>query len=743
LTNQQPTTNNQQPATSPDRRSSDIARIVVVVATCIMLAVGLWEIASPVGDGHFAVVGARGIIADNLLSWKIIAPVRSYLFVTPQGSDVYAHHPWGTFWLVGLFRYLLGRHDWVPRVYPVLMNALMPALLYAFGRALWGAIPGALCALGWAVLPITLAFAQFPGFEVPVVFACIWVSWAVVRFRQTGLRRWGLCAVLGIIFAANTDWTASLYVLCVWGLALLGLAFASARSLEPIPARRSLRFWVLGVVALAACLLFYVRAFDKLGQTQDWLRSAEFRASGHEQPLWDVLQGRRFWIETMFTELGVAVILIGAGVMLLRVLITRRFEEWLPLLLLLVTSVHYFYFKNAADIHIYWPLPFAAQFALSLGAIAASAISLFHSGQTGSKGRSANHQTELVVLGILGSAALAVFPDALRGLNFARNTGGRFNEHGRLILQDIDKTAALKFFAASLPTHTKVALDTSLHPNWSQEFALQRPTAEVNLQHAGRGGERYRILDARFSAATTLTRIASQSPVTAVGPYWLIDAEKDPSPIVAYRFVEREPNLLEWFIRQAHDPMLQIEPDPLETWELRLHFGQSPNPEPAVTPRGPQAMRVFHNWAVAVGDQDAAKKYRHQLEHGFDRNIDYAFPNGTRLLGQRLTGGVLPRLELYFLAAGPLDANLTYAIWSNVKKPATLSLVIADDLTKSQSLRFCIPPALWKAGMIYSSRSEIRKRPGLEAFDGAWATAQGTSTQRIASEPVRRLLELP
>jgi hypothetical protein len=44
--------------------------------------------------------------------------------------------------------------------------------------------------------------------------------------------------------------------------------------------------------------------------------------------------------------------------------------------------------------------------------------------------------------------------------------------------------------------------------------------------------------------------------------------------------------------------------------------------------------------------------------------------------------------------------------------------------------------------MIYVSISEIRERPGLEAFDGAWATAQGSSTQRIASEPVRGLLEL-
>ena len=104
-----------------------------------------------------------------------------------------------------------------------------------------------------------------------------------------------------------------------------------------------------------------------------------------------------------------------------------------------------------------------------------------------------------------------------------------------------------------------------------------------------------------------------------------------------------------------------------------------------------------------------------------------------------MVDGVLNRLELYFLAPGPLEANLTYSIWSVVKERASMSLVIPDDTTKSQSLKFTIPPALWKAGMLYVSTSEIRKRPGLEVFEGAWTNAQGT---RSPQEPVLRLLEL-
>jgi hypothetical protein len=710
-----------------DTRSLGIAKIVVAVAMGLMLFVGLWEIGMPVANGHFAVVGSRGIIADNFLIWKMISPVRSYCLSAPRGTDVYAHHPWITFWLIGACRYLFGRHDWVPRVYPVVMNALMPGVFYLFGRSLWGTIPGALCALGWAVLPITLAFAQFPGFEVPVVFGCIAFSWALVRFRQTGYIRWGWLAIAAIVFTAQTDWTATLYVLFVCGLAILGLAFAPAQNLAPMPNRRALRFWVVAVAALGACVLFYLKAFDKLGVTQDWLHSAEFRATGNSQPFAEVLQGRRFWLETSFTELGIGVMLLGAVIMLLRLALTRRFEEWLPLVFLLVSTIHYFYFKNAADIHIYWPLPFAAQFALSLGAIAANVLDVVKKQQS-----TRAHRIRPLVLVGMAAVTLLILPDGIRGLNFARDTGGRFNEHGRLILQDVDKTNVLRFLAPKIPQNSRVALDSSMHPNWAQEFALERPISEVNLARSGKGGgDRYRFLDARFSAASTLSQIASQSPVVVVGPFWFIDGDKDPTPIVAYRFVNREPRWWEWFLIQAHDPMQSIQTDPMATWELRLHFGQKPNPEPTQSGGDFEGVRIGHNLAVQLGAEEAIKTYRAKLEHSLDHSYDDTSPNGVRFIGQRFTQGVLNYLELYFIAPGPLDESATYNLWSVVKQRAPLSLVMPDDTTKSQCLKFAIPPALWKTGMIYVSVSEIRKRPGVEVFEGAWTNSKS-----------RRLLEL-
>lgn len=699
----------------------------------------------PVGAGHFAVVGSRGIIADNMLTWDIITPVRSYVNSPPRGGDVYAHHPWGSFWLVTFFRWLLGRHDFVPRLYPVLMNVLLPGMLYRLGRALWGVLPGALCALGWVVLPITLSFAQFPGFEVPVVFSCVWVSWAVVEFRQTSQRKWGILAAAAFFFVPHSDWTAAMYAIGVLGLALAMMAIAPAKSFKASLLRSSVRFWALGAAGVGIGLFFYLREFQELGQLNEWLHSAEFRSSGNAAPLTAVLKARQYWLQLMFTQLGLVVMTIGAVLMLGQLLLRRRFEDWLPVLMLAVWSFHYVHFKNGADIHIFWPQPHAAHFALSLGVIAASLLDarrLLAPLLTRSK---------LVpyygfgVLGICGAVALSIVPDAIRALNYAKNSGGRFNEHGRLIHQDLDKTAALRFFAPKVPAHQRLSMDTSMNPNWAQEFALEHPIVEVQLQRPGRAGDRFRTLDSRFAHQESLQRIAQEAHVTIVGPFWLIDAQSAPAPVTAYRFVEREPNWREWLFVQAHDPILGIEPDPLATWEWRAHLQQEPNPLPNVQATSLEQLRIMHNQAIAIGDVAGADRYREPLRRGFGRGYNDVLPNGTRLIGSRLVPGVLPKLELYFVASGPIPGSQTFDIWSLSKDRAPCSWVMPDPIPRSQSLGFVLPPALWKAGMIYVSVSEIRKRPGPEHFDGAWATSSTPSggIQRDARSPIINLLDLP
>jgi hypothetical protein len=724
--------------TTSDPRLEWAAKALVWAATVFMLCIGLWELAAPVGAGHFAVVGSRGIIADNMLTWGIITPVRSYVNSLPRGSDVYAHHPWGTFWLVACFRWLLGRHDFVPRIYPVLMNTLLPGMLYGLGRALWGSVPGALCALGWVVLPITLAFAQFPGFEVPVVFACVWASWAAVRFRQTGLRRWGLLAVAAFLFVPHTDWTAAFYIVGVLGLALVLLAFSRASTLTTSALKRTLRFWVVCAMGVALGLVFYVREFQELGQMNEWLHSAEFRASGNATPLALVLKARWYWLEVMFTQIGLFVMALGAVLLTVQLVLRRRFEDCLPLMLLGVSTFHYLHFKNGADVHIFWPQPYAAHFALSLGALAATLA--------GAARWAAPKVPRLVqhsgfsILGLGLGIGLLIIPDALRGLNYSRNSGGRFNEHGRLIHQDFDKTAALRFYAPRMPKQQRLSMDSSMNPTWAQEFAVAHPIVEVQLRK--RASDRFRTFDSRFVDPEVIARTTQEGTVTIIGPYWFIDAQGTVGPVATYRFVEREPTWSEWAFKQAHDPMLRIEPDPFSAWEWRYHLQQATEPPPAPNPNDLEQIRVAHNYAVTTGDTAAMAKHRMALANGFTRTFDQALPNGNRLIGLRFVQGVLPKLELFFVAAGPSPTPQTFDVWSTSKGPAPFSWIAPDPIPRSQSLRFVLPPSLWKATMIYVCLCEIRKRPGPEHFEGAWAEQTPYALQRDPHSPVVTLLDL-
>ncbi|MGH7272051.1 MAG: ArnT family glycosyltransferase, partial [Polyangiaceae bacterium] len=161
----------------PPARVEQTAKAVVIAATVWFALAISWGILGPVGGGHWSVVASRGIIAENMLKWGIWGPVRNYTLSRPPVQFYYAHHPWGSFWVIAAFMRVFGRHTFVPRLAPILMSVATPPLLYGIGRSLWGPVPGALAALAYVVLPLTLAFGNFPGFEVPLIFGCLLTTW--------------------------------------------------------------------------------------------------------------------------------------------------------------------------------------------------------------------------------------------------------------------------------------------------------------------------------------------------------------------------------------------------------------------------------------------------------------------------------------------------------------------------------------------------------------------------------------
>ena len=185
-----------------------VARVVTLLATVWMGLVASWEMLGPVLAGHWAAAASMGIIAENMLRWGIVGPVWEYTAAKPGPEMFYCHHPWGIFWVTTLFMKVFGRHDVVCRLPAIVLSTLTPPLLYAIGRAIWRPASGAAAAMGFVVLPITLAFANFNVLEVPLMFWSLLAIWGAVRLSQTNRRRYLTASALGLLMALHSDWPA-------------------------------------------------------------------------------------------------------------------------------------------------------------------------------------------------------------------------------------------------------------------------------------------------------------------------------------------------------------------------------------------------------------------------------------------------------------------------------------------------------------------------------------------------------
>lgn len=294
-----------------------------------------------------------------------------------------------------------------------------------------------------------------------------------------------------------------------------------------------------------------------------------------------------------------------------------------------------------------------------------------------------------------------------------------------------------------MESRTGASFDVSMRFEWSYAWALRRPVDPISpAPHRHETGRhQYFAADSRFvSSAAVLKDLAAGFAVKAVGPYWVIDRGEPTSPIEGYVFQRREPGFFEWCFFQAHDPIYAVQRDAYLTWELRDAFGQTPNP----APHGPlltrEERRIAHNIAVESGDKALAAKLGQELAADIDHSIAMRYNDGTELLGMTYEKGVAPRLTLYFKASGPESGGLEFSIRSKVEKKKTLSWVSADDKVRVVGMPFTVPSSLWKSGFIYTSVTEIRKRPGLERYYGYFHARAGGKPPLPVKGGVRRTL---
>ena len=728
--------------TSADQGNARIeraARIVAGAATLWFAIAVTWGLFARIGGGHDAQIATRAIIAENMRQWHILAPVKDYTLERPGPDVFYVHHPWGMFWLIAAFAEVLGRGTWVPRLVGILLSIATPPLLYGIGRALWGPVSGAISALAYVVLPIALAFGDLPGFEVPVIFSCLLATWGYLRFAERWQRRWMVVSLVGILALANSDWQGVVFVGAVLvslaaGAMLLPQWFAGVR-LRPFA-----EWWMLASLLSAGTLLGYVVYFQHAGALDSLVQSETQRARGADTvSLADSLRFRSYWIDATFTPLAVTIGKIAAPIFVARVLVWRRLNEIFPLAILLMAVVEYVKFKNGADVHIYWPMPFAPYWALSMGMLSAVAIGVARWNLEILGRYREQRLVPIAAFAVFGLVALIVLPDGISGLRYAKATAGRFNEKGRRIFDDVDMSQAMEWMATRMEPKTVVAMLTDLYSREyrAQEWALHRPVrGAVFSQYASTPGqERYFVGDLRFLSAEDQRRAAATFHLVTLGPYLFIDRSAPNTPLEAYSFDEREPNLFEWYFESPSEPIRTVRPDPWRTWELRQHYEQTPNSPPGQAPVTLDEIRIAHNLAVATDDAAAAATWEARLLSSLDTRVAASFSDGTRLLGQRFVRGVDPTLELYFLADGPLMNEFLFEVVSSMEARA-LSLVPADPKVKQYGPPFVISPRLWRKGFIYVDRVDIRRRPGREHFAGFFekqGNAPGAAPPKLAS----------
>jgi hypothetical protein len=712
-----------------------LSKAVVIASTAWFVVAVSWGLLARVGSGHEAVVSARAIIAENMNTWGIWGPVRQYTLQKPGVELYYAHHPWGTFWLITAFAKVLGRAPFIPRLVAILLSASQPALLYGIGRALWGPVPGALAALAYSVLPITLAFGNFPGFEGQLNFGCLLATWGYLRFAQGWKRRWMWVSLLGVAIAANTDWEANIFLGIVLVVLSAVVFFVPARYFGRFNVPRFGQWAGLSALILVATIVLYMGYFARIGAIEGLLTQEAKRSRGSDLPLNAVLQARRYWIDVCFTPMAVTVGKVALPIFAFRVIFMRRLSELFPLAYFVMAVVQYVKFKNGADVHIYWPLPFVPYWALSLGLLAAVTMAAARRLLPLLRAKTDRRRLiEPVTLGVFALFPLAILPDGLDGLSYARATGGRFNEKGSRMLQDKDKSQAMEWMARDMDPQAVVQVHEGLHVAWGQEWAVHRPLHGVSAMPvpAAPGpveDGRYFIADLRFLNLTEQRRLFDSFHVVAVGPYVYADRQSPRAPADAYVFEEREPRTLEWYLSYPTEPVRTIVPDAFYTWELRDHFGQSPNPPPPDAPKNREQLRILHNVAVSQHEDARATELEAQLVASLDRRVEAEFTGGgARLVGQSFRQGVSPELSLYFVSGGPLENEFEFTVWSVMTRSRRLSLVDPDDKRKQSGVPFWISPRLWQRGYLYAEYCDIRRRPGPERYSGQFTQGKGTVT---------------
>lgn len=703
--------------------SPALERVCVAIATIggvWFVFTAWWGMAAMPAGGHLG-NGAAGtaMLGENALRWHSVYPLFDWFSATnPYPVAAVAHHPFGIFWLSEIAIAVFGHHDFVANLPAVLMSTLMPVILYKLGRHCWGPIGGVAAVLGFVLLPLTTGFSIFHGLEVTTIFGATLFYLGTARYQTWGRKRDLAACLVGALFAASGDWVGYLTIAPVlaWGF-LRAFVLPSWLS-APIRRARYARWWALSVAVLVTTLILWVWLFQRADKLNEWLASAVNRGGGKDIPLSTVLEARKAWIAFSFTPLAIAIGKVGAFVAVIRFLWKRTDAELFSLSMLLGATIQYVVFKQGADVHIFWPHYFGAYYALVFAQLAATVWQVATLVVTKFSPTATSRIASGVALAAVLLPSLMLTPDCVRALRVWRATGGRYDDHGSLIRSHGDLLTVLRdVIAPHLQPGEKVAFQSGANVGWEHSWSLRADMIDVETPN-----DAYPFWIARASAlgADRLKKVVQTRPLAIYGDVLVWTRGTPMGPVEAFSLGEHEPNAWQWMFTNNVEPVREIgrTPDPFLTWEWRVHLDQ-PAVEPTVPPRTLNELRIAHNVAVQRGDP-AAEGMREQIVAQLVREPETHYDGGHELMGIRVTKGVQPTLEVWFIAGGPTLTDTHFQIRSHIVRPARFSLIPANETDREMAWPPPLSTKLWKKGFIYKLDCVMNHRIGLERYVGVW-----------------------
>jgi hypothetical protein len=681
---------------------------VMAAATAFFAVATLWEIGSPLQGGHWASMAGCAIAADNMVRYHLFAAVTHYVTTPPPDhNQYYCRHPYAIYLMEALSRALFGQRAWAIRVPAAVCSLATPVVLFRLARALWGPVPAAVATVGFVVVPIDLAFSCFSSLEVPTILFGLIFCLGTVRVWQGGRGRDVVVAGIGALGATNSDWIGAVLVFMVLAFGVVRLARHRSDSTFDSSLHRR---WLLVVgAATLGTLLLYTLLILSAGQLHDVIYGARLRSSGASLS-WHVL-GNRFRLMRlgwMVPEIGF--LALAAGCVVATVRLRTRPCEAVLLAWTVTGSFQYLVFKAGADVHIFWPHYFGPCVALALGALASGLLSL----SPGILRAGGLVAAVLAPLVLLARVAIPI-------LDQGRLTQGRFDEHTLHIEPGADAAVFAAWATRDLP-RSSILRPTSVS-GWHVEYAtgLAQELGPIDLSaRSVSDRDRVELVDARYATAGELREIARSFDTVAVGPFLRVDRAVPGAGVLAMRYLERQPTVLERALVTDHDLVRAIGPDsdPWATWEWADALGTAAPPEPSGEPTTFHELGGAHNVAMARGDVARADALRARAV-ALLGTAGADFTDDVRLLGALVEHGPATVVTLLW-ETGPTfePVDTTFSVRCHVTAPPALWPAPVDPMEREVAPPMVLKPSLWRAGHLYTQRFVALPGLGIERCRG-------------------------